>query len=543
MTLNTRKTIYGICSAAAPLSGTACGVLGGMVVGVASCNKSVHFISENAQKDYISENAVICIVLAAAFVAALVGLCILTGQFKRDEDDKIKLNWFDKIWTEVHLIVCVLAATGAICCALPIADIIQHVNWLGIYEPVILNDYFFSPFSNVAIMEIAIAGMLICIELAVLSFVSLIKKLKAGRFLDTALLGKLCIAVWNGGKNLAKQFMVPNDNEEKAGKQLMFKIVGLSVLMVLFAMTWIGVIVDLILIVAIIPNKIRKYMDIRKGVAEVKSGNLNHRIALERDDRTGELKNDLDKLADDINQITLASNTAVQNELKIQRMKTDLISNVSHDLKTPLTSMISYLDILQKEGLDSPHAQEYLDIVQEKTEKLKALTEDLFDAAKASSGNIPCEITTIDIVSMLNQELAEMNDVLAEHKLDVIKTVKTENTKVRADGKLLSRVIENLLGNIGKYALDDSRVYADITECGDMIQLDLKNISRDQLNISPEELMERFTRGDASRNTEGSGLGLSIAKDLTVLMGGTFDISIDGDMFKATIKLPANSLH
>ena len=222
-------------------------------------------------------------------------------------------------------------------------------------------------------------------------------------------------------------------------------------------------------------------------------------------------------------------------------MKTDLISNVSHDLKTPLTSMISYLDILKKEGLDSPNAQEYLNIVDEKTQKLKTLTEDLFEAAKASSGNIPCDITDINLVQMMDQELAEMADVLEDKKLEVIKTVKIDNeaATVQADGRLLSRVIENLLGNVGKYALEGSRVYVDIVDGpGNNVQLDVKNISRDQLNISPEELMERFTRGDDSRNTEGSGLGLAIAKDLTNLMRGTFRLSIDGDMFKATVILP-----
>ena len=550
-----KKTIYAICAFFAPLVGTACGVLGAAMVGIANLyevsseelkildkhdiqsTNAVHFLKLNAQRDFISNNFIFVILLAAAFLALLLGLCILTGEFNRYEDGRVQLNWFDKIWTELHILVCGFSAFFAVACAIPLIKIMPQVDWLKMYEPVIENNYVFDPISNANMVALSIVGMVCCIELAILTFVSIVKKFKAHRFLDTALLGKVCIAAWHGCKSLIQQLSVPNDNDEKAGKKLMLKYVLLSVAMVILAMSWIGVIVDVVIFMAIVPNKIRKYMNIRKGVVEIKNGNLGHQIYVEKDIQTGEPRHELDKLATDINQIALSSNKAVQNEIKVQRMKTDLISNVSHDLKTPLTSMISYLDILQKEGLDSPNAQEYLDIVQEKTERLKTLTEDLFEAAKASSGNIPCELATIDLNDMLDQELAEMEAVLAERKLDIIKNVKADNTKVRADGRLLSRVLENLLGNIGKYALDNSRVYIDIIDCSNQLQLDIKNISRDQLNISPDELMERFTRGDDSRNTEGSGLGLAIAKDLTRVMGGYFELTIDGDMFKATVKL------
>ena len=201
--------------------------------------------------------------------------------------------------------------------------------------------------------------------------------------------------------------------------------------------------------------------------------------------------------------------------------------------------MISYLDILEKEGLDSPDAPAHLAIVREKTERLRTLTEELFEAAKASSGNIPCEIETIDLAALIDQTLAEMGDRLSSKNLEIKKKYTTDNTLVRADGKLLCRVLENLLGNISKYALEGSRVYIDVSKPSDARKLlmEIKNISKAELNISPDELMERFTRGDQSRNTEGSGLGLAIAKDLTTLMGGVFEIKIDGDMFKVSILL------
>jgi signal transduction histidine kinase len=291
-----------------------------------------------------------------------------------------------------------------------------------------------------------------------------------------------------------------------------------------------------------VPKLVKKYSGIREGVNEVKSGNLTYKIPVEADEK-GPVT-DFDSLASDINEISQATNAAVQNELKNQRLKTDLISNVSHDLKTPLTSMITYVDLLKTEGLDSEHAPEYLEILDEKTRRLKGLTENLFEAAKASSGNIPCEITDIDITAIVNQALAEMEDRLSERDLNVIVKNELSSPMVRADGQLLWRVIENLLSNVSKYAQTGSRVYVNLSDStgnpsagkGHAL-LEVKNISADPLNIPADELMERFKRGDESRNTEGSGLGLAIAKDLTRLMNGVFEITIDGDLFKASVML------
>ena len=274
-------------------------------------------------------------------------------------------------------------------------------------------------------------------------------------------------------------------------------------------------------------------------MAQVKSGNLDWKIPVEEDAQG--VRGELDRLAADINEISQATGIAVQNELKNQRMKTELISNVSHDLKTPLTSMVSYIDLLKTEGLDSPNADSYPEIIDEKTQRLKVLTEDLFEAAKASSGAIPVHMDSIDLYALVSQSLGEMDQKLSARGLSVI--VKNEleaegGVRVNADGQLLWRVIENLLGNVSKYALEGSRVYVNISSPEDSkVLLEIKNISGEQLNISADELMERFTRGDASRNTEGSGLGLAIAKDLTKLMNGEFKLTVDGDLFKAGVML------
>lgn len=556
MSLNIKKGIYGLSAVLAPTIGTACGMLGGIVFAIANMyeptkseliditrhnipewTSAVHFESSNALKLFIGEWTVWLIVLAVLFVALTVVLCILCGQVDKKDDGSIKLNWFDKVWTELHLAVLVMACVGAVFCAAPIYKIAPASNWFDFYTPIIANNYVFDPLPNKTIIGLSAVTMLVCIEIAILCFVSIIKKIKSRTFIETALLGKTVHKLIKGVQNIWDKTTFPDDNEGNASRQIRLKYIALPIAMVFLAMTWIGAIVDIVIILAIVPNKIKKYMDIRRGVAEVKSGNLTYQIEVEKNSHNDGYASDFDKLAGDINQITAATNAAVQSELKNQRMKTDLISNVSHDLKTPLTSMISYLDILKKEGLDSPRASEYLAIVDEKTQKLKVLTEDLFEAAKASSGNIPCDITTIDFAAMLEQELAEMGDLLEEKNLEIIKNIKVDNTNIQADGRLLSRVIENLLGNVSKYALENSRVYIDIISARkNSIRLDIKNISRDPLNISPDELMERFTRGDDSRNTEGSGLGLAIAKDLTRLMGGVFEITIDGDMFKASIE-------
>lgn len=556
MTLDKKKILYGTASVTAPLSGVACGIAGGILVAVENMYEplaaelaelkkhdymwthAVHILSENGQKDFISIHSFVVLALMLLFAASLVTLCILTGSFDRNEEDHIRMNLFDRIWSEGQLALCGLLATGAVACAMPYVKIVPMENWFDFYKAIATNKYVYDPISNNIMLCVSGLGMLICIELAVLSFVSMIKKLKARTFLETSIIVKICKAIWREFGKLINRFTVPSDNDEKAGTKLMRNTVVLAAAMIILAMSWIGVIIDIAIIVTIFPKIINKYMDIRKGVSKVKDGDLDYKIEIERIAETGKPKTELDKFAEDINQIAEATSTAVQNELKNQRMKTDLISNVSHDLKTPLTSMISYLDILKKEGLDSPNAEEYLDIVNEKTHKLKILTEDLFEAAKASSGNVPCEIRTIDLDQMIEQEIAEFADIFADRNLEVIRKTKAEDTNVLADGKLLSRVIENLLGNIKKYALEGSRVYIDILdETPTKLRLDIKNISRDQLNISPEELMERFTRGDASRNTEGSGLGLAIAKDLTNLMGGSFELAIDGDMFKASVML------
>ncbi|MGL4655442.1 MAG: sensor histidine kinase [Sarcina sp.] len=226
---------------------------------------------------------------------------------------------------------------------------------------------------------------------------------------------------------------------------------------------------------------------------------------------------------------------AIEDELKSEKMKAELITNVSHDLKTPLTSIISYVDLLQKEGITEDEKKAYIKILDHKSKRLKVLIEDLFEASKAATGNIKLNIENIDINSVLRQTLAEFKEKIDEAQLDFKITIPEHKVFLNLDGARTWRIFENLIGNALKYSMNRTRVYVDLFDYEDRVIFEIKNISGYELNCSPNELKERFKRADESRNTEGSGLGLAIANSLTELQGGRLDIFIDGDLFKVKI--------
>ena len=230
--------------------------------------------------------------------------------------------------------------------------------------------------------------------------------------------------------------------------------------------------------------------------------------------------------------------SAVQEQMRAERMKTELITNVSHDIKTPLTSIVNYVDLLKKEDIPSPAAREYITVLDRQSKRLKKLTEDLVEASKASSGALPVDLQPTDVSVLFSQITGEYQDRLADCHLTLVTQPPAGQPVVLADSKLLSRVMDNLVSNICKYAMPETRVYVSGVTADGQMTMSFKNISRAELNISPDELMERFVRGDTSRHTEGSGLGLSIARSLVHLMGGTFRLSIDADLFRADVTLP-----
>ena len=274
---------------------------------------------------------------------------------------------------------------------------------------------------------------------------------------------------------------------------------------------------------------------IMDGLKKISDGELQYKI--KTDTLTGKQK----VMAEYINNIGSGLDAAVENSLKKERMQTELITNVSHDLKTPLTSIINYVDLMKRENPTDPKIQEYLRILDEKSQRLKVLTEDVVEASKASTGNIKLEMNDIDFVEMVQQVIGEFEEKFQEKNLTMMVHFTDEPSIIYADGQRMWRVLENVFGNVVKYAMEGTRVYAEISNRNKKVTFSLKNISAQPLNISADELTERFIRGDVARNTEGSGLGLSIAKSLTELQGGEFKLYLDGDLFKVMITFAAKN--
>lgn len=274
------------------------------------------------------------------------------------------------------------------------------------------------------------------------------------------------------------------------------------------------------------------YYRLRQGTKTIVGGDLEYQIDTRR------MPYDLRLQAEDLNNISAGLSAAVDEKMKSERFKAELITNVSHDLKTPLTSIINYVDLLKTTEQADPKAVEYIEVLDRKSQRLKKLTEDLVEASKASTGVLSVNREKIGMAQLIDQAAAEWEEKLTGRKLTLVTTLPEGETWVYADGRHLWRVIDNLLSNCSKYAMEGTRVYLDLERGKGQVSLSVKNISREPLNVPAERLMERFVRGEESRSTEGSGLGLSIARSLTELQGGTFELAVDGDLFKAIVTLP-----
>ena len=523
---NSNKVLYGISFILCIVSFLT-GIVGSMLLMEGSNGQYMSNVMSRASNN---QQIYVMIIAAASIVclASFVYLCYAVGE--RDEKGNIIIETIDKMYTEVNLflIALLLGVGGTGFGMLAYAGVLQTIggNYSFAYRNYLHQFYMFNTeiLPTQLITGLAAVVGLASAAIGLLLIMSDIRKIKAGTFIKTSLIGRVALIlyskikyIYNSGSTMQKVVLIT------LGVCLASTVTPLA-----------PVVFILILIIA--PRWIKKYEAVKKGVDEAKSGNLTYKIPVESKDQ-GELAN----LARGINRISEASLLAVKNELKNQRLKTELISNVSHDLKTPLTSMVTYLDLLKTEGLDSPNALQYLDVIDRKTARLRQLTEDLFEAAKASSGAIPVRFEKVEMLSIINQALGELSNTIDNAKLDFIINCESEKYFVKADGQLLWRALENIINNAAKYALEGSRVYIDIKQKTDkkgenpMVIMEMKNISKEPLNISPEELMERFARGDEARSTEGSGLGLAITKDLMKLQGGWFEIKIDGDLFKTVL--------
>ncbi len=347
----------------------------------------------------------------------------------------------------------------------------------------------------------------------------------------------VCSQVWNWCKERIRRYYqtlvnldITKDSRRQVIKLLVINGIVVLLLCTMWVAGWFGVIVYSLLLYFVVKKYIsdlqKKYGILLRATNEIANGNLEVRIT--------EHLGVFEPFKPQIYRIEEGFQKAVAEEVKSQRMKTELITNVSHDLKTPLTAIITYVNLLKEENVTEEQRAQYLQILEQKSLRLKALIEDLFEVSKANSKNVTLNLVDVDIVNLLRQVEFEQEDRLEERNLAVRMRLPEEKVIVRLDSQKAYRIYENLFGNIIKYAMEGTRIYVDLEQSGGEVTVRLKNITEQEITVSGEELTERFVRGDASRNTEGSGLGLAIVRSFTELMGGRFEVTVDGDLFTAS---------
>ena len=467
-----------------------------------------------AQRQLEIQLALIAVPLVAA-LALFIILLVGAGRRYGFESGKVSFMAIDKPWLDIGLFFVIgyeIAIGYVLYQALDTAWNYDNAKWLAIL----------------------FAAASVVLTLPALWWVSsLVKRCKAGKFWRHSMCYVILRGVFKGVKKILKSLW--------AGARLTVRavLIGLALLagtIICFSFARPGApVIGLFLCfvfsafaVFLLLRYARRLHVVEQGAKAASGGRYDEPIAL-----TG---GELGSIAVSINSISDGINSAIAERLKSERLKTELITNISHDIRTPLTSLITYTDLLKSEGLNNEKAPEYLEILTQKSARLKTLTDDLFEASKAVSGNIDVHLEDLDLADLVRQILGEMDERVTNSGLDFRLNL-PEHAAVRADGKLLWRVMENLLSNVFKYALPGSRVYIDIVLDNGFYRLDIKNVSKHPLNIDPSELTERFKRGDESRGGEGSGLGLSIAQSFVQVQGGRFSLSIDGDLFKASLFL------
>ena len=394
-----------------------------------------------------------------------------------------------------------------------------------------------------AINSIAITAYFIIYICTVITMTTVIKRIKARQFAKTSITGKVllwCLKICKKIINKIKEIWnTITYSPNTTAKVIITTGLTVFVWLIIIAISGNGPMFPIIMIVLIgfvlykIIKIFKEYLQIEKKLKDIYEGNTQSNL----DEKSVEniFKNSVIYL----NDISNGFENAVQDRMKSERMKAELITNVSHDIKTPLTSIINYVDLLKQENIQDEKAREYIGILENKSQRLKRLTEDLVEASKVSTGNISLNLEKINIVELIKQATGEFEDKFKKRKLEPIINSDQNEINIVADSKYMYRIIENLYSNISKYALENSRVYVDIkmskTEPVPNVQIEIKNISKDKLNISADELIQRFVRGDKSRTTEGSGLGISIAQNLTELQNGKFELKLDGDLFKVEL--------
>ena len=458
------------------------------------------------------------------WLVGMVWLTVTAG--RKPKDEEIHLNGFDRWYTEI--------AAGAV---------------IGIWLAGTIISGTLIANSSLGYSHAVVTVIITCLICGtytmawfLIGYLSLVRRIKAGTLWKNSLIRTVLKWIGKCSGKLADFARAFSRNTAEKIKVLLvggaFLFLQFLIIGCVFSGAGVFLLALMAVDVAVMIFAIRKADGqdrIMDGLKKISDGELQYKI--KTDTLTGKQK----VMAEYINNIGGGLDAAVENSLKKERMQTELITNVSHDLKTPLTSIINYVDLMKRENPTDPKIQEYLRILDEKSQRLKVLTEDVVEASKASTGNIKLEMNDIDFVEMVQQVIGEFEEKFKEKNLTMMVHFTDEPSIIYADGQRMWRVLENVFGNVVKYAMEGTRVYAEISNRNKKVTFSLKNISAQPLNISADELTERFIRGDVARNTEGSGLGLSIAKSLTELQGGEFKLYLDGDLFKVMITFVAKN--
>ena len=468
-----------------------------------------------------------CAACAVIGMAALVWLTLSAGHSGKKKG--VVLNFFDKWKTEASALLIILVW------ALLLAWVVES----SIIQPSVFREYLDSQWGNGGVTR---AQMMVYTCLVLLSFslitlfllwgyLSLVRRGKAGILWRNSL---LYLMLRQGKRGFLALKVIPKKAVMLGGFLLIQLLLSVAVASCMYSghfflfcliftgasgIGWIGKVSV-------------EYVRIQKGIRKIADGDIGYQIPIKG------LTLDRKIMAQDINRVGEGLDQAVEKSVRSERMKTELITNVSHDIKTPLTSIVNYVDLLKREQLPGEHVQEYLDILDKKSQQLKNLTEDVVEASKASTGNLALQYDELDLVEMVLQVNGEFQEKFEERNLSLKLRLPEDTVMVWADGRRMWRILENIYQNAAKYAMPHTRVYVDLSLHALQAVFTMKNISEQPLDISPEELTERFVRGDSSRNTQGSGLGLSIARSLTELQSGEFQLFLDGDLFKVQLSFP-----
>lgn len=497
------------------------------------------FYDANAVYDTIVPNigkvVALIVLLTLLWLGIGIYLTVTAGVKVSEDGGRVwYLNRFDRIWTEIFL----LLGAGAFYVGVQGGyDILDMVATAGVLQTEVRG------FQLTRFYRYSVFGLYgVCVSVAVnLFWYSLVRRIKAGSLWKGSLLHRLGIAFSNSMRFV---FRHRNSMVSTLIPYNLFLFVNLAGLVSAYTLNESGqrriiviailcgmVLFDCVVGVALFKRNAEQ-IEIVDGIHKIRDGEVEFKLDTET------LHGENRELADAVNNIGEGIRKAVKTSMKDEQMKTDLITNVSHDIKTPLTSIINYVDLLKRLKIEEEPAKGYIDILDSKAHRLKQLTDDLVEASKISSGNIELNREKLNLTELLNQSIGEFSEKLEERSLQVVFEKEDQPAYIFADSRRMWRVVENLFNNICKYALEGTRVYIDVEKDGGRIEASVKNISKQQMNIRPDELTERFIRGDSSRSTEGSGLGLSIAKNLVQVQGGSFEIMLDGDLFKIVIGFP-----